>query len=217
MLNKNIGLELAADLGIANKKYTYSGRNVSVDSATGDIENQNVTYKAHFQFIVNPSIVMQTSGDAWKVYTRFGLAIPLISSVDIDEQHIYLSGSTVSRLYDFTESLTTRFSMGFTGAAGISHGISENMRLWCEVSALSMTLYANAVHLTGATYNGANVINNISPTTYSFASSGGASSQYMTFAMAYSNVAVNIGITYKFPYQDHSKGRYVTPRQYHRD
>lgn len=197
MLNKNLGIELAADFGIYNKEYDYIGNNISSTLPTGTTLTIKNTQKAHYPLIIIPSIMLQTAGDVWNIYTRIGIALPAITGIDIHEEHLY-QGPGGADVYDYTEFLKEKFSIGYSAATGISYLCSANIKVWAEFSMLSLTVYADELDYYGATHNGANYYSNLPRTIIPFRTNGNASTEFITYAVPYSNVALNVGLSWSF-------------------
>jgi hypothetical protein len=215
-INKNVAIELSGDMGIINTKYTYTGINSSAGAiANGATDNITVTQNAHLPLILSPSLVLQTGGNIWNIYTRLGVAMPLSHKIDIEEDHDYTAGG-VSDLYTFTQSMQTSFSLGFNGALGLSYKLSDNLALWGEMSVLSLALYAKEDDLQAATLNGANNFNNVNRPVILFSANGSASNnQETTYAIPFSNVAFNFGLKWNLP-EIARKKKHITPRQFHK-
>jgi hypothetical protein len=214
MFNKNAGIELSTDIGIVNRKYIYTGTNYSASAASsGATDNADITQNAHLPFILSPSLVLQTSNQVWNLYTRLGIALPISHSIDIDEEHTYITGAT-SSLYVYKESLQTSFSLGFNGAVGVSYGVSKDLKFWAEMSVLSLVLYADELDLTSASVNGIDNYANQTRTVIPFRTNSNNLDAFMTYAIPFSNIAFNMGLSWNL----HKKGatKHVTPRKYNR-
>ncbi|MCD6010180.1 MAG: hypothetical protein K0Q79_42 [Flavipsychrobacter sp.] len=150
MAGKNVGMELAADIGLLCKKYEAQISNVTLQGVPYNIR---ITQQA-MPVIINPTIVVQNGGEKWNIYSRLGLAIPLFTDIVRDEIFTNVPGSGAATTEDYTIQMKNSFSLGFTGAAGVEYRLSSRMSLWAEISILSMSVYIKEAELTAITRNG---------------------------------------------------------------
>lgn len=150
MAGKNVGIELAADIGLLCKKYEARIYNANIQGVPYDIR---ITQQA-MPVIINPSIVVQNGGDKWNIYSRLGLAIPIFTDIIRDEIFTNLPGSGAVNTSDYTVHVKNSFSLGFTAAAGAEYRLTSRMSLWAEISMLSLSAYIKQQELTAITRNG---------------------------------------------------------------
>ncbi len=213
MFNKNVGVELSADMCVAARKYNYSGTTYFVDSASGIIGNRSVDQKSGMLTILSPSLVMQTAGDKWNLYTRLGFALPLNTDIDISVENAFNTGE----IDIYTEKLKSKFTIGYNATAGVSYKVSGNMKVWAEMSLLSLALDADELDYVGLTVNQQNYLPQFAqnhPTVYLYKSSGTYPADNRTFAIPYSNMAFNMGLSWKF--HKRTVVNHVTPHKYNR-
>lgn len=197
MLNKNIGVQLDANLGVANKRYTFTADNVTLGGGVpGSVKFE---MQAAGPLIISPSLVLQSGGDKWNLYTRMGIAIPLATEVIRDEIQSNAPGSGTPIVDDFTFSMKSYFSLGLTAAAGVKYKLNSRVTLWGEVSMLSLSCYLKESRLTGVTENGQSypltAVQGNQVVKYSkniVADSTGAN--LPTYSLPFSNMGINVGI-----------------------
>ena len=222
MFNKYLGIQLDMSIGLANTKYTGSENNIVIqDTMHGNV---SITQYASTPVLLMPSIVLQNGGSVFNVYARAGVAVPLNTKLTQEVAVSNLPGSGAIETDVYTYQLKNSFAIGFTGAMGLQYNTSERIGFWAEINMLSMSLNPRESDLKSITVNGAPYpLSAISPSqltiqySKSITVSPGTNNQQPTYSIPFSNVGIHLGMTIKFQHEDHSKGRYVTPRQFHRD
>ena len=209
MFNKNLGLELSMNFGIAPQKYTYS--------ASGPVPNYysllstNITQHAKLPIMLIPSVVFQTGGSQLNIYTRVGIVLPINTKTTLHETDLYDSTGGIFHLQNEKDELTidakSSFSLGFAGALGLQYKMNKHFRFFAELSVISINVYIKEDELTqllvngSPTYNGYPTLQQVSPTNrnYSLSWSNPASSTNHTQAadvIPFSNAGINIGIVF---------------------
>ncbi len=200
MFNKNIGVELCATSVFAPKEYSFTASNLIINSVASDL---TIVQKANNPLLFLPSLVMQTSGDQLNAYTRFGLALPLKSSVTQDVIVTNLPGTGAINSDDFTFKITSSFSLGFAAAAGIKYKMNSKLNIWGEINLLSLAVLAKEGNLIAFSENGqsydTSFVSGAKHVKYSknpmIDSTG---NQALTYSMPFSHVGIQFGISYNF-------------------
>ncbi len=211
MHTRHIGVEIDANLGLLQQKYSYTISNIEIN---GVPSSATITQQARLPVIISPSLVLQTDGSKYNIYTRFGLALPLKTNV---EQHVIQRndpGTGATTVNDFTFTLKNNFSVGFTGAAGVQYRMNKYMSIWGEVSMLSLSPYIKKADLTAVTSNGVSYNPSMvsGQTHITYTKSGTTDSTGVVqpaYAQPFSNFSFNVGFAFQFP----SKRDYADNRQ----
>lgn len=196
MVNKNVGIQLDAAIGIANKQYKYNEDTVAINSV---LYRATIENKANYPVIIIPSMVLQTGGNPWNIYCRMGIALPLRTQIKQDQIFTNLPGTGAVSTYDLQFKITNSFSMGYAAAAGFSYNVSDRISVWAELSILSMSAYIRQSQLSAYLVNG-HAINLASvggTTTSNYSKSGISDTDYVnnpTYSQPFSNVALNVGV-----------------------
>jgi len=208
MFNDNIGVQLDAGLGLASKEYSFTDENLPLNVGGGSTIPYNITtnQKADEPIFMMPQLVLQTSGDKVKVYSRIGLVLPLDTKITQDQIFTNGAGTGALTTDDFTWQIQNSFSLGFTAAAGVKYKISDKVSIWGEVSVVSLSVYTKEQDLKSwnetdptygsqsiplSNYNGAQTIK-FSKT----ATVDSTYSQFPPYAQPFSNMAINVGVTF---------------------
>jgi opacity protein-like surface antigen len=199
MFNKNIGVQLDANLGFANRKYTFTQNNVMIDSVPSTL---SVTQQASSIFILAPSIVLQTGQEPWNIYSRVGVALPLSSSITYDQAQSNQPGTGLQTTYDFIFEMKNSFSLGFTAAAGVQYQLNDRVSLWGECSMLSLSLYTKQMTLKDFTVNGQSQSLSYvsSPHVINYSKNAvidNSGTIQPAYSQPFSNVGINVGIALK--------------------
>lgn len=148
-VNNHVGIELAANVGLATRK-----RDISL--SVNETENQSsfsVTEQAKLPLMFTPSVVVQSGGKI-NIYARGGIVLPVLSKItqDADYNENRFNQATNSfaqyRTISWTEEFSMRFSPGFSGAVGAAYKIDKHISLYGELGILSMSLYYKESELT---------------------------------------------------------------------
>ena len=194
-VNNHFALELYADLGIATTNYSAEEDNVKSPNGAY-LANDKITQKAQFPIMLIPAMVFKTDKPKLNMYGRIGLVLPVKNQVKVD-----LLSNIISATFDNEEivgTLKTRFTMGFTGAGGVSYIVAKGVNAWAEISFMSLSLFAKEMTINSHTSTQSQPIATLLPgskITYGFSGQAGATQQ-PTFSLPYSNMGVNIGISF---------------------
>jgi len=197
MFNDHVGVQLDGSFGLANTKYSFTDQNVNLGG--GYQGNVHINMKAKSPVVLMPSLVLQTGGSsAWNLYTRFGAALPLMSSIS-NEQVIFVPSVSVTET--ITSKLTSSFSLGFAAAAGLQYKISDKTTFWAELNMLSMSLMLKEVTYQTATINGVTYpLDSLSiPPSIKYSKNAIVDTNYNTlptYSLPFSNLGVHIGFTF---------------------
>ncbi len=207
MFNNNVGVQLDGAIGLSPAKYTFNDNNVNLNTVASPLPGTISTIqRAKGPFILMPSLVLQTGGNPWCIYTRLGLALPLNTKITQDQVISNAPGTGAVTTDDFTWQITNSFSLGFTAAAGLKYKINDRVSIWGEVSILSMSVYAKEQDL--KTWVETDPVNG--PQSYPVSSYPNAPnikfsktatvdsslSNIPTYAQPFSNVGVNFGVVF---------------------
>jgi len=206
MFTENIGFQLDAGIGLADKKYTFNDENIPINYASGStvvtiVSNVSTTQQASTPFFLMPSLVLQTNRDKLNVYTHFGLALPL--NTKITEHQIITNAPGTGSLStdDFTWQVKSGFSLGFTAALGLKYSINDKVSIWGELSLLSMAVYTKEQDLQSWVEDGQPVALSNYPNAQKIKFSKTATvdstySSFPTYAQPFSNIGINVGVSF---------------------
>jgi hypothetical protein len=206
MINENVGVQLDGCIGLSNKKYTFNDNNVSLSSGNGGTLPGNIvtTQQAKSLFILMPSLVLQT-GDVFKIYSRFGLALPVSATINQDQAISNAPGTGALTVDVYSWQLKTSFSLGFSAAAGVKYKLNDRVSVWGEVSFLSLTVNAKEQDIKSITETAQGQVQNIPVSYYQnapvikFSKNATVDSTYSTmpaYSIPFSNLAFNVGISF---------------------
>jgi opacity protein-like surface antigen len=208
MFSDHVGVQLDATIGLSAKKYSFTETGVVINSISNTIEFDQ---QAKTPFILSPSLVVQTGGEVWNIYSRIGLALPLHTTTTADQIQTNDPGTGAITPYDFTFTVKNSFSFGFTGAAGVEYKISDNISVWGEVNMLSLSVYTKESDLTDFKASGQSQSLSYvtSPHQIAYTKSGVIDSVTQpSYAQPFSNVGINVGIKFNLGGGGHhSSGR----------
>lgn len=199
-LSDHVGVQLDGNLGLSSKQYTLNDNNIAVG---GLLNNISVVQRAKTPILLIPSVVLQTGGNVWNLYSRFGIALPLKTTINEDQIYDNLPSATASNPHtidDLNFQIKSSFSLGFTAALGVQYKVNDVFSVWGEVSLLSMSLYVKEADLKGWTENGSTVPLSYygGPTTVSYGKNATVDTNYTTaptYSQPFSNVGINVGIS----------------------
>lgn len=206
MFNKNVGLDVSLDIGVAPKKYALADNNISVPIGGGSTLNENLLIKQYVKtpVLFTPALLMQTGGKILNLYTRTGLVIPLHTKVIQDQIFQNVPGTGATETDDYTFEIKNTFTLGISAAIGMQYRLSDKMLLWGEMNGLSMSLFTKQGTLTKFTVNGVNYTSAVPDSNkyvyYSQNFQGQQSDYYHqpAYAQPFSNIGIAIGMKYIF-------------------
>jgi Outer membrane protein beta-barrel domain len=198
MFSEHLGIELDVNIGIANTKYTYVDDQIS---SVGTKETMKATSYAKMPILAVPAVVIQSGGAKLNVYSRLGAVFPVKNKIIIETEK-----SSAYSNEQRTQELTTRFRVGFSGALGVSHNITERILVFGEVNMLSFAPYLKESNVTKYTVNGVDNLSSMSQqdkvTKYEFSASFTSSystnnpTVVQTFSVPYSNIGLAAGVSF---------------------
>jgi hypothetical protein len=194
LFNPHFGLQLDADLGIANSKLTFN-----IEDLSG---KTTITRQASHPVMLLPSIVMQTGGEVFNGYCRFGTALPVRNQV---AEKIIFTDAAVSggKSYEYNADISNTFSLGITAATGIQYKFNSRLSIWGEVSMLSMSLFIKEADGKSFTING---ISQPLPPNIKYTRNGSfAQAEQAAYQQPYSNLGINVGISYSLAKPAHTE------------
>src|ERR1043165_4023785 len=71
--NRNVGVQLDAQVGLSSRQFDFSIQNIPVNSV---LSNVTISQRAELPINLVPSMVVRTGGDPWDIYCRMGIALP---------------------------------------------------------------------------------------------------------------------------------------------
>lgn len=200
MFNSHVGVDVSVDMALTPKEYTYSNSNTLVNNVPSNVQ---IIQKANNPVLFIPALVLQSDGARFNLYTRFGLALPLKTKITQDQVFTNLPGTGKVETDDYTFTITNKFSLGFTGTAGIGYKLSDKLCLWGEASFLSLAVYAKEANLTDVTVDGATGYLPQIPVeqrkivfSKEFTSTSNDYFHQPTFSQPFSSFSINAGIRY---------------------
>ncbi len=207
MFNEHVGVQLDGNLGISTKQYSFTESNYNYQ---GVLSNVTVQQQAKSPFIVIPSLVLHSGGDKIDLYCRMGLALPISTKITQNQIIVNAPGTGALTENDISLSVTSSFSLGFAAAGGLNYNISDKIKIWGEISLLSLAPFIKEADITAASYNGQPQSITGAPT-YKFSKNIAVDSNGYNspaYAQPFSNVGINFGITFQLSKgSNHSSGR----------
>jgi hypothetical protein len=198
MVNEHVGIQLDAGIGLSTKKYTIEVDNVAIQGVPYNI---SIIQRAKTPVMMIPSLVLQSGGDKMNLYARMGVALPLKTTITVDQLQINAPGTGARTVDDFTFTVKNSFSLGFAGAVGVKYKLNDKTSLWAEVNMLSMSVYIKEADLTGFSENGQSIPLSYvtSPHVVKYTKSGIVDSTRETlpaYSQPFSNVGISIGVSF---------------------
>ncbi len=201
MFSKNIGVDMAVNLGLATSNMESSVYLESLELRQWIITAQ----KADLPIFITPSLVIQSdTGSKITAYARGGIVLPvkagMTQTVGYTRDRYNVQDSSWYRLnYNWTEDFNMRFNPGVSGSIGMKYKAKKGVTLWAELYLLSMNLYFRQSELTSYDQNGISTLNTFSQneriTNYEFeAEVSGTSNVMPTYQVPYSNIGLHAGI-----------------------
>jgi hypothetical protein len=205
MFTNNIGIEVAASIGLSQKKYTFDDA-FSYQSTSGGTINDHVkgTFYQKRPVLIMPSVVLQTGGQKLNVYSRIGIALPVAGKFIMDYER-YAFATAGSILYSWSYETKTRFALGMQGALGAQVRIAKKISLYLEANGVSLNAYAKTQKMTKFSQDGVDYLYQVSTyekeIQYDFTGTRitpnpntTVPKQAATFSIAYSNIGIGAGL-----------------------
>lgn len=199
MINKHVGVELAANIGLSTKMLKSSVYN----EQSGLKVWLDVVQQSDIPVMMTPALVLQTGGKI-NLYARGGIVIPvqsaIIQEIDYaDERYNIADSNFVYRTVKITEEFKMRLSPGFSGAMGVKVKTGKQVSVWAEAGILSMSLYYKNSEITRYDQNGESVLNLLTPTQrvtqFEFKGTATTNTNIVpTFQAPFSNFNISAGV-----------------------
>ena len=195
--NNHVAVQLDASIALSTPSYTF---NIGNDSVNGILSNVSYLTKATRPFLLTPSLVLQSGGDVWNVYSRFGLSLPLNTKMTQDLVVSNAPGTGALTTYDITFQIKNKFALGLAAAAGLSYKVNDQITVWGEANLLSMSVLIRESDITELTVNGQKyALSAISgPLTVTYSKSGTIDStgtSAPTYSQPFSNIGIAAGVS----------------------
>lgn len=192
MISKNIGVELDANFNLG--PVTYIERH----PPTGKIDYYYTAERTANNFVtLMPSLLLQTANDKFNVYMRMGLALPLNAKINLMESYQFTNGT----LGEIDWKVTNYFSLGFTGATGVSMAIGQGFSVWAEAGMMSLSLARKEKDMIAMRTNGADIpLSSVKGITQFHYNKDGYNDPYgnqSSFGQPFSNLSATAGIKYQ--------------------
>ncbi len=195
MFSKYVGIELNATIGFLQKKNEglYAG-----PYNNGYFSERNTTY-AKAPLMLNPSLVLRTPGEKVSMYARAGFVLPLMARIK-NEFNGTLSDIATNYNYEGEAIYKTYFSLGYSGAMGISVKASKKMNIWAEANLTSLSVFVKEREITAYYANGIDVLPRMSANDKmaSYSRKYENSNTQMSYSLPFSNAGVNAGVSFSF-------------------
>jgi opacity protein-like surface antigen len=199
MFTKNLGVELNAEIGLMSKKYTTK---LSETFNNPEFANIEIKQYAKMPIMLSPSLILQTAGDKMNLYTRWGLALPLSTKIIGEETDVYDNGGG-TETDKYGSEMTSKFNVGFSGAAGLKYKLSKKLSVWGEFNLLSLSVYVQKQQLKKFEVDGVDKLYLVNPKdqVINFKSEENTddpanSNTQLTYSLPFSHVGINAGITF---------------------
>lgn len=196
MINRNVGVQLDANIGLSNKEYTFH-----VDTLVYQAVPYNLTVRnrATHPIILMPSLVLQTSGNITNIYCRMGLALPMKTKIRRDYLLINLPGTGLQEVQNEQWTLSNSFSLGYSAAAGVSWKVTNKVSVWAELGMQSLSVYLKQAYFDVVTVNGHSYdLSNYGKRTLNYSKSGTEDSvHFATYSQPFSSIGLNVGVKFR--------------------
>ncbi len=198
---EHIAAQLDAAFGLSTTTYTFADNNITF---SGYNANGSYVQRANNSIILEPSIVLQSGGSSSvNVYTRIGLAIPVITKIT-EENNYYIPSLPTN--VDLTYQISNSFSLGFNAAAGLQYKMNDRMNLWGEISMLSLSLFIKESVLKSFTEDGVTYpLDSIGgPHKVTYSKNVSVDTNYAklpTYSQPFSNIGIMIGFTFRLSHK----------------
>jgi hypothetical protein len=202
MFNEHLGFEIGANY--------LSGSEIEITSFTVPT-GALVAKSKSTQLRINPSVVISSGNEGLNFYGKAGLIIPV-------------SGSTVVNVSDnlnplsveeYTVESSGDFSIGFSGALGVSYGLNNSISIFGELNGVNLRIRGKSQTVTSYTVNGTDVmplmdqysketvyVNELNSSSNNFEynanASNSAAKEELVGSSNFNAVAFNLGIKYNF-------------------
>ncbi len=212
MFSKYIGVDLAMSFGVSSTSYTYNDNN---EVLGGVAYNVQVVQKAQSPLMLIPALVLQNNGAVFNVYARFGLALPLNTTIIQDQYLTNLPGTGAIETDDYTWQVKNSFSLGMVAALGLQYKVTDHFKISFEASMLSLSVYTKEADLTNISVDGqGNYVSQVPAAQTKIYYSDNfktVSNDYYhqpVYSQPFSNLSFNIGFQVLFPSEKQYGNKY---------
>lgn len=196
MFSGHVGVELSGIAILAPKHYAVNEVNVP-SPAGSELVDATVKNYAQLPIFMVPAIVYSTGGKKFSGYARAGLALPLSSNVEREENNVHQTANESTEY--LKEEFKMNFGMGIAGAMGVSYKVADNASIWLEGNFLMLSLYVKSEKVVTHTYDDENsTVPPIAGTVTTFGYSGTYVAQSPSYSVPFSNVGISAGIRINF-------------------
>ncbi len=210
LINNHFAVQLNGNVGVLNNKYTL---HELYSQSSGSIYPDYLTLSRHTKnlLLLIPAIVISTDAADLNAYCRFGLALPVMSQVTREEYFYPTVGSSYQPEYiKYTEK--NRFSLGISAAAGLKYKLSEKVKIWAEISSLSLSQYIKEADPVSFTRNGVPVTTSQLVIHYArsgnYNGSGTSGTTQPSYLQPFSNIGISAGVCYELSKEKKSEKIY---------
>ena len=195
----HIGAQLDILAGLISPQYTYTQYSVPVNYGGSSIlSDVTLKHQANHPIVISPTVVIESGGKLLNLYCRVGPALPVNTKITQDRVYKNLPGTGAITTTDIQWNISSSFSLGYTGAAGVNYKLNDRMSIWGEVSILSLSVSVKQEDLSAYIRNGQSYsLSSISGIkTFYYSKTGIADTNYIhnpTYSQPFSNVSFNIG------------------------
>ncbi len=144
--NENVGVEVAANILFAAKKYEFT--------SSGATSTTNTMFYSKAPIYLMPSVVLKTNNESINIYSRVGLAINVKSKTVLEEHAVNTGGGTD----DITTEYRYHTGIGFQGALGVMFPLGDVLSVFVEANGISMNQYLKKSEIVKADVDGASVL-----------------------------------------------------------
>lgn len=144
--NKNIGIELGVNIGVAPKKFE------SVISALSFGNSEVINY-AKTPIYIMPALMLRAEVSKIYIYNRLGIAVN-VAGKGITESTVTAGSSIQVANMEYT----FRTGIGFQGALGVQIPVADKVSIFAEANGLFINQYLKEAELVERTDNGADVL-----------------------------------------------------------
>lgn len=200
MFSEYVGIQMDVVIGLSSTKYTFNDDNVNLGTTASPVAGTISTVQyAKTPVLFIPALVLQTGGDKVNLYSHFGIALPLNTKVNQEQNISNSAGTGAIETDDFVWQIKSSFSLGFAATAGVKYYISERVSIWGEFSLLSMSLKTKEQDLQSLTQDGQSVslASYPYPTTIKFSKTATVDTNltsFPTYAQPFSNIGIKVGV-----------------------
>jgi hypothetical protein len=144
-LSPNFGIDVGADIGIANTKNKLE----NIYPVTYGI----TTFQAKNPILISPSLTYRLAISNLSILGRTGIVVPINTTITQSYTTNYPPD------YATTAEITNRFALGFSCGIGAEYKIVKQLAISLEAKVTALTVDSRKIVLTSAIVNGVETIN----------------------------------------------------------